>query len=413
MLGRHIYIILFFLILSCKGEEIKTMVPEDVFVVGHEQPTSIVAGEIAKFTFDIKGKGNPYLLIHQGLGPLILQPKFLDNKLVFTLNKKDTRQAGLYEWELINKSKIVVGGNLKVLPKQELTTKIETYFGPRSIRAGGDDFSMLFMVPTDVYDNPLPDGTSVIIKRQMDNAQDSIQGELRNGYLWHNLFSSDHAGRMLVSATVNQISSKELTSMIAPSNSVNFKIDYKRVHDYADGNQVIEFITDEIQDRFGNTVADGTLVNFQVTDQDGARLLTAGSTLAGIATGKLLHPTKASNWKVTAYVTGESKSNETQLQFKSAVKDYEVSFLHDNRLIEVGPIHGFMEQLVPDGLLVTLKLFNHRGELVDTKLTNSIKGRASFELEERFYENGFYTINLETAGLQKEFKVALGTNELE
>lgn len=172
----------------------------------------------------------------------------------------------------------------------------------------------------------------------------------------------------------------------------------------------MQFETDVIKDRFGNVVADGTLVNFMVVDQNGGRLYTAASTLAGVATGKLLHPTEASEWLVTAYITGgESKSNDLPLSFVTAVRDFEVRFSGGNRKIEVGPpLQGFMDQLVPDGLLIDLKLYDSTGVLLDTKTTNSSKGRGgTFELFERFYANGSYKITIMAAGILKEYELDL------
>ncbi|MAU72282.1 MAG: hypothetical protein CML04_09315 [Pseudozobellia sp.] len=411
-MGRILIILLPFLLIACSGEATISL-PQPIEVELSEAPKRIYAGDKAVISFEVKGEGKPYLKIDQSMGPVILYPQTSGANLEFQLQPENTRQSGTYTWQLVYSEEILQKGTIEVLPKVDEVTKIETYFGPRSIRAGGNDFSMLFVVPTDIYDNPLPDGTQVDINRQMDNVHDSVGIAIKNGYIWHNLYSSDTTGRMLVSAGVGEVSGKELTSMITPSNSVNFSIDYTRVHEYADGNQVVEFFTDIIKDRFGNVVSDGTLVNFRVTDQKAARLQTAGTTLAGVATGRLLHPTEASKWSVTAYVTGESKSNDIELSFRTAVEDYDVQFSEDNRAVQIGPMHGFMEQLTPDGLLITLRLYDEQGKLIDTKKTNSSKGVGAFELQERFYKNGKYKITITTAGINKEFQVALGNDELE
>lgn len=405
-MGRLLTTILMFVLWSCHQEEI-TSVPAIEHASIAKVPDSAIAGEPIEFKFDIKGDGIPLLMIEHNMGPVLLKPEVDDTSFVYRLDSVITKRSGSFEWKLVFDKSVLFSGNFEINAKISHVKAIETYFGPRSIRAGGDDFSMLFVVPTDIYDNTLPDGTLVSINRQMDFRKEQIKLPIRNGYVWHNLFSSNYMGRMLVSAGVGPINGKELTSMISPSNSTDFKIEFERVHDYADGNQVVQFETDVIKDRFGNVVADGTLVNFMVVDQNGGRLYTAASTLAGVATGKLLHPTEASEWLVTAYITGESKSNDLPLSFVTAVRDFEVRFSGGNRKIEVGPLQGFMDQLVPDGLLIDLKLYDSTGVLLDTKTSNSNKGRGTFELFERFYANGSYKITIMAAGILKEYELDL------
>ncbi|WP_209406017.1 hypothetical protein [Pseudozobellia sp. WGM2] len=413
-MGRYIFIGLCFVLFSC-GEEVKTpaAVPNDLSTTILNSTETIVAGETVTLEFDIRGGVEPILILEKSFGPLLFHPKMNDSVATFSIPASHIQQSGVYNWQLTVLSKLLEVGEFKVLPKTEKTVGIETYFGPRSIRAGGDDFSMLFMVPVDIYDNPLPDGTVVSINKQMDQEVKVITALTKNGYVWKNLFSSERAGRMLVNTSTNNIHSKELTSMISPSNSVDFKITYNRVHDFADGNQVVIFKTDQIKDRFGNTVSDGTLVNFSIEEDKGTILKTKGSTIDGVATGRILHPTEASDWRVTAYITGEAKSNDATLSFRTAVGDFEVQFSENNRFVRVGPILGFMDQLVPDGLLITLEVYDKNGKFIEKATTNSSKGIGLFDMEERFFPNDDYKIKLTAAGIQREFQVALTSDELE
>lgn len=243
---------------------------EKIKARGVDVPRQVVAGDSVVLRFEIQEKQAPVLLLEKSFGPSLLKPRFVNGLAVFSLPAEMVRQSGSYNWQLRASAQLLLRGHFEVMPKTESTTAIETYFGPRGIRAGGRDFSMLFMVPLDRYDNPLPDGSVVAINQQMDNELRTISVTTQNGYAFKKLYSSDKAGRMLVSATAHGVHSKELTSMVSPSNSVDFTIDYRRVHDYADGNQVVLFKTSLLRDRYGNQIADGTLVNFSIVDQGGA-----------------------------------------------------------------------------------------------------------------------------------------------
>lgn len=155
---------------------------------------------------------------------------------------------------------------------------------------------MLTVIPTDDYDNPLPDSTLVAISQQINSKTNVFQEKLNNGIAWRLMYGEEKSGRMLVTAALDGVPSKELTSIVSPSNSTDFKIGFERVHDFADGNQVIKFMTSPITDRFSNTVNDGTLVNFIVKNKKEELLKSTGTTLAGIATANMLHPNEEEEW---------------------------------------------------------------------------------------------------------------------
>ncbi|SHJ28518.1 hypothetical protein [Pseudozobellia thermophila] len=413
-MGRYLQLLVLFFLFSCGKEGRKVAeAQEKIAFRGIDIPHKMVAGDSLALKFEVDGGSDLVLLLEKSFGPSLIKPTFVGDLAVFSLPPEMLAQSGMYHWQLRASSQLLLRGHFEVLPNIETTASIETYFGPRGIRAGGGDFSMLFMVPLDAYDNPLPDGTLLRVHQLMDKGLKTISVTTKNGYAFQNLYSSDKAGRMLVNAAVHNVRSKELTSVVSPSNSVDFSIAYQRVHDFADGNQVVLFKTSPLRDRYGNQVADGTLVNFSIVDQRGARLKTQGTTLAGVATGRILHPTEASEWKVTAYVTGESKSNTMDLDFKTAVGDFKVAFSQGHRRAEIGPILGFMGQLVPDGLLITLHIRDANGKLIDTKTTHTYKGKASFDLPKRFYPGANYQLIFDTADIKKEFQVALTDNGLE
>ena len=85
------------------------------------------------------------------------------------------------------------------------------------------------------------------------------------------------------------------------------------------------------------------------------------------------------------------------------IEDFNVAFSENNRVITVGPLQSFMEQMIPDGLHVKLHIY--RGDTLITILTKtSFNGYVHFKLKPAIFENGNYNFNLETAGLTKAYK---------
>lgn len=405
------YILAWFIFLGCKE---RTAVPISNLRVEMETisiPSTV--GEGLEFQFIVQGNGNLTLLLDSSFGSMLFQPKKSNNKVRFTVLPKFTEQAGEYSWKLIGNSKVLFSDTFVLSPRSGNTHVMETYFGPRGVRAGGIDYAMLTVIPTDDFDNPLPDSTSVSIRQQISSKTKLFESRIKDGIAWKLLYGEKSTGRMLVSAVIGNTPSKELTAMISPSNSSNFTIGFERVHEYADANQLISFTTSVIRDKYGNRVSDGTLVNFIVVNQEGTLLKSIGTTLGGVATARMLHPSHAEEWQVKAYITGEAESDMLKLSFKSAVQDFNVGLTRTNRKITVGPILGFMGQLIPEGLLIELEIYDSEGDFIEAKQSNSRSGMGSFELKEGFYPTGQYQIIVRAAGINKEMNIKLNPNEVE
>ena len=136
--------------------------------------------------------------------------------------------------------------------QKRLPNNIESYLGPPSILAGGNQYSMLITIPTDDLDNPLKDFTKILIKRQF-LAEEQEEGiYMKNLIGFQNIFSPIKSGRMLISSYVNGLDSKEFSLNIMPATAISFEIAAERNHEYADGNQIVTFSTTKIIDSYNN-----------------------------------------------------------------------------------------------------------------------------------------------------------------
>ncbi len=348
-----------------------------------------------------------HLVVSNAWGSTVLTPTWKDNELTFRFPKAFGQRAGNCHWALVKNGIIYDKGEIFIRPNPKKGTAMESYLGPQSIIAGKADFSMFVTSPTDIYDNPLSDSTEIkYYYQRMDSAeQESVH--LKNLIGWKNIHSTEKSGRILVTATCNHSNSKELSTLVNPANPVDFQIAYKRIHPYADGNQIITFSTDAILDEFGNIQSDGTLVSFSITDTKGRVLQTIGTTINGVAEALLLHPTEAETWKVTAYITGAAKSNTITVDFEAALKDFTLSLSENGRTLNIEEMQSFMGQWIPDGMPISISIHDEKGTLLDSKRTTSRLGKAQFTMSKDFYPNGSYTLTLELAGMNKKMNVNL------
>lgn len=334
-------------------------------------------------------------------GSTVISSSLKNNTLEFIIPESITKKIGAVNWTLLNENKSL-SGQLHILPKPEVAT-METYIGPPSIEAGGKDYTTLVVIPTDSLDNPVPTHTLVDAKFQFLDSEESFDIFTKNLIAYRNIYSKRKSGRMLVSSESIGINSKEYTINVMPSIPTDFKISATRPHDYADGNQVTTFWTTIIKDDQNNVVSDGTFVTFFIKNNKGHVLKTTGTTIDGIANSKIIHPDFADKWSIKAYVDGMSESNSISISYKQVIKDFDVNFSEHNRRIEIGPLQSFMDQMIPDGLHIKLKIY-HNNTLVNSLTKTSFNGYTSFKLKPAIYENGDYNFSVETAGLSKEFK---------
>ncbi len=363
--------------------------------------TNSIAGNSIVLEF-LSEEKNAVLYCSNSYTTTLLEGNYSNNILTFKIPKHIREKSGVLDWKLIVDKKILLEDNIVISPSEKKTI-IESYAGPPSIIAGGKDFSMLVVIPTDAYDNPIKNNTKISMHHQFLNTieKDTVFTDYLIG--WKNIFSYDSSGRMLINAICNNVSSKEITTEVFPSNATDFKISASRVHEYADGNQITTFSTSVIKDVYGNMVSDGTHVNFIIKKRDTTFLKTSGNTINGIATAKMIHPNVSEEWNVYAYITGIAESNSILLNFKKLFHEFKVGFTKNNREIKVGPLKSFMNQLVPDGFITTCTL--QKGDsIIEIKKELTINGVTKFYLQKDFYESGTYSLRIETGGNRQFFK---------
>lgn len=399
MTFKHLYISLLSLLLLSSTLVINTMKDDNTFTLLTTK-SDYVAGDTIELKFTFTRNSEVLLYGSNSYGSILLQPIVHKNELKYVLPEAISNKSGIFSWRLQTKSN-TLSGQITIEPKSKIKA-IESYLGPPSIQAGGTDYTMLVVIPTDDLDNPLADSTSVNIKHQFLKDEYASDVITKHGFAYKNIYSETKNGRMLISSECLNLNSKEFDVNVMPAIPTNFKIDSERIHDYADGNQITTFKTSVIRDRYDNIVSDGTFVNFFITNKAAHKSKTSGTTINGIASAKMLNPDYEDQWSVKAYVEGMANSDTIVLNYKQAISDFSIVFSKDNRTITVGPIKSFMSQRVPDGLTIKLSIYKG-GVLIHQPTMDTFNGMAEFYLDNDRYPKGDYNLELKVAGMVKSY----------
>jgi hypothetical protein len=391
---------LFVFLLACQQKTNKKTLP---FVTLLTKDSLFEAGNPITIKFKTNLDTTTTLFCIHSYSKILVEPKRSKEELAFEMPSFISNKTGLVSWYLMQSGKKTKQGNFSIVPNNKSLTHIENYLGPRSILAGGTEFTMVVAVPTDNFDNPKPDGTPLLIKHQfLKNITKNLK-KTKNFITWENIYSYEKAGVILVSTQCDSTSSKEIETIIYPNNATNFKIAVSKNNNFADGNQILKINTSIIKDAFQNTVSDGTFVTFLLTNKNNVVLKTFGKTIRGVAEGQMLHPDHPDTYKIKAYITGIAQSDTISCSFKSIIKKFPYQFSNKNRNLVVGPIKSFMNQLVPNGIKVTVKVYE-KGKLKTILEEYTSKGTAKFKFSRDFYPDSQYQFEIDALGITQRTK---------
>lgn len=396
---KYIVVLCGFFFFASSAKELSAETTEAIELETSER--EFTAGEPIILKFSGTQNASIQLYCANSYGSTLITPEVKNNQLHYTIPTQISTKIGVVNWKLLDENNSLSG--IFTINSQAKPVSMETYVGPPSIAAGGKDYTMLVVIPTDKLDNPLKEDTEVTVKHQFLANETNETVLVKNLIAYQNIYSPIESGRMLLSTECLGLNSKEYTVHILPAISTNFEIFAKRSHEYADGNQITTFTTSVLKDEHNNIVSDGSFVTFFITNSDGNLLKTSGMTIKGIATARMMHPDHAETWSVKATVTGISESNTISLTYKKVMDDFTIVFSENNRNITIGPLKSFMNQMIPDGLQVKLIIKKDK-KIIKEYLKESREGFVHFELNPNIFGNGNYDFEIKTAGITKTFQ---------
>ncbi|CAM1368215.1 hypothetical protein [Tenacibaculum xiamenense] len=308
------YLILLLLFFSCSNiKENDSDSSSEVDFDWVNKPDEIYASE--KLNFIVSGNFDRKKLklgMSNDFGSTIITPvRRVKNNYAFVVPEGFTKVSGVLFYTLSYNNKIIDKGKMNVLALEQ-TSLLETYCGPPYMIASLTDYSMLVVIPNDIYDNPNSGSYTSAEFDDKVEVQEFIESEELLTY--RKIFSREKKGKVLAKAFTDTVQSKVSDLTIIANNPVNFTIDYSRNTQYADGKELTTIKTSVIRDRYNNIIENGTLVSFYLS-YNNVNLKAYGKVVNGIATAQFVHPDEEREYSVKAYVENSCSSNTIKIKY--------------------------------------------------------------------------------------------------
>jgi len=292
----------------------------------------------------------------------------------FVLETAMTRSAGVTTvWAIAGRNEatleITFTASAAVSPTVPLV-------GPKSIVADGEDHAMVVVLPQDRFGNAAGNaaGSTELSVRRPQGDQLRKSTAVVGLVTWQRVFSGIRAGRAEIAATTGEAYGPTADLDEVPGDPVPFSLTLSDHALQADGRTLHAVQTDELVDRFGNLLVDGTAVEFRIDEPKGSGQATA-VTIDGRATLHLEAPEVPGTVHVYAFAAGAA-SNLLALEFEAAVDELPTDLrASDGRwTLEIGPIRTIDAGFVPDG---TTAIFTDDEIELEVML---VGGRATLDL---------------------------------
>jgi len=253
----------------------------------------------------------------------------------------------------------------------------------------------LSVIPLDKFRNPMPDNyqNTFRFKYPKESVQTS-RSEIKDFVSYKYFSPMGNVGKIHLAASAGNGNTLEEEILVVPGQASNFEIFVENLYPYADARQHLVLKSSEIKDIFGNSIADGTLINFVIKDQSGKSSFYNGISIGGIVEVNIENPSSATNWSVQAFLYGVVKSNDLNINFIASMKDFEVTL--KDRVIHIGPVIGPLDQIVSNGTEVLLILNG------DQKSLEIIEGMAIYEIPDNLVEGDELDLTISILGKTKQ-----------
>ena len=246
----------------------------------------------------------PYkLIVSSAYGTSILKSNSEKGRLNFLFPVGLSTLKGTLSLRLLNqKNELVSKNTIVIYADTSYQPVMQAFCGPKQILVGGEDYTAVIGTVIDSLDNPYPEGTPVEFQYRFKGIQKKVVVETTPLYSYHRFFSSNQTGYPVISVSSNGASFEDFELTLYAQAPVKFNLIPKRDHDYADGKQVTLINTSRIMDKYGNSIGDGSLVDFKISTSEGRLYRAQATTINGVATAYIPAPTKPVKWTIQAAV---------------------------------------------------------------------------------------------------------------
>ncbi len=313
-MSRTLYLLLLLLSISCKQntDSIPIKVPDVDF-----EWQNMVSETSVQERIDLTISGKFELeYLHLGIsndfgGSLIIPKKKGNSTFVFSLPESFSKVSGILSYSLSYYNQVIDNGSINILPSEN-TVLLETYCGPSHMVASLIDYSMIVVIPNDIYDNPNSGEHYTVEFDTKTEVEEFVQTEELLSH--RRIYSRLKKGKVLAKAYIDTVKSKVSDVIIWANNATDFTISYTRNTSYSDGKELTTLKTSVIKDEYGNIIENGTMVSFYLTHNN-THLKVYGKVINGIATAQFVHPEVEREYSVQAFVENVSSSNTIKIKY--------------------------------------------------------------------------------------------------
>ncbi|MCB9082621.1 MAG: hypothetical protein H6555_13020 [Lewinellaceae bacterium] len=288
------------------------------------------------------------LIWSDALGDTPVTGSWRNDTLVFSIPRNLCSHSGRVQLSLTSGGQVADQRFLQLTPAAPEGV-VETYVGPKTITVSSGQRAMVVAIPKDAFGNPVATGTVVTFSLRYPG-----QSIVTRESLMDNLVSSilipaeERKGQILVGATAGKASSVEEGIALTPAWPGQVSLEVESWVPFADPRQYVAVRTNPIVDALGNLVADGTLVQIVVREQEQVVGSYPGFTSNGVAQVHLQNPNHPADWEITAFANGKAEGPALRLGFVPYVVALAVTYLDEEKTLRIGPVKAPLGQLVTD-----------------------------------------------------------------
>lgn len=367
---RYSYYILFVLFICSCQKASKPILPKEKIDVSAEftfESAGILDSEInagesieAKGTIETSSQSvnELHMVLQHALYTKSYPIKISNGAFQLNIPADDNQFAGEVIAKIVHGNQVIEQSMFYIMPLQAID-KMQNFNGPKDLFASDDDASMNVSIPHDKFGNPLFPPSVVKYQSSFEGEIQKLENKpVENLVAYQITKAKTKKGKYLIGSNSSEGFSQEQELIIGSAMPKSFNIELLSFHPFADSRQFIQLKTTQLADKFGNTVADGTLINFTV-EEDGALVGVYQSfTIGGIANVYIENPSKESAWNIQASLHDGIRSNKVPLNFSKNVNDFDLEWDQEKQTLSIGPVVGILGQFVPDGTEVMISATN-------------------------------------------------------
>ncbi len=328
----------------------------------------IVADEIRTLKFPLMNTANYTLIWNSLFSSKVLKSNPNEDQLIFEIPINLRRQSGQVEIILFKEGSPLFEQEFYISSETGEGT-IDTYTGPKTVHLDSLQQALVICVPKDKYQNPIDDGQKLTYK--------SIHGDsdikkrikkIDNLVAFLEIEPPTEKGKLMVGAQIDEAHCEEQEIEIEAGYADSIKLNLIEYFPYADERQQTVISTDIIRDNYGNIIADGTKVDFDM-EIGSIRNLFQSYTVNGIATVAIQNPSSSGTLIINASIYPSSKCDTLKIEYDSAILDFDIR-RRRNTLI-AGPVSSRLGQQYTNATTAYFS-FNQGQNIIEKSLNNGI-----------------------------------------